>query len=239
MAIIGLAIALGVGNKNTQDTINDSVHTQVLSDPERGLNAILADLNGNTVSTLSEGFSSSAFVVNNSLSGNKTVCMPVLELAQMLLNNQNGIKNTVSIKDEEGYVLSMLNMEGDTFLKEDYITMASGKFKFSFIGHRCDGGIYVKGEDDGINHGRLLHKYVDFLKSQNNRELKSNWNKFKDFFTDTVIDGIKYVVIDGVKYYLYDIPIEELEKLIEEGLVELPSYIEISEVLNDGLNWFH
>ncbi|KAL7468597.1 hypothetical protein ACHAXS_008834, partial [Conticribra weissflogii] len=69
MAIIGLAIALGVGNKNTQDAINDSIHMQTLSDPERGLNAILTDLNGNTVSTVSKGFSSTAFAVNDAVSG--------------------------------------------------------------------------------------------------------------------------------------------------------------------------
>ncbi len=169
MAIIGLAIALGVGNKNTQDAINDSIHMQTLSDPDRGLKAVLTDLDGNPVSTVSKGFSATAtaFEVNDTVSGTMTACISAMDLAQMLLNNENGIKNTVSIKDGEGYVVSLLNMEGDVVIMNDYITMASGKFKFSFDSPECNGAVDMNGEDDGTNHRHLMHEYVEVLTLEN------------------------------------------------------------------------
>lgn len=170
MAIVGLAIALGVGNKNTQDTINDSVHTQTMSDPDRGLNAVLTDLNGNPVSTVSKGFTATAFSVNDTVSGSMTACISALDIAQMLLNNENGIKNTVSIEDGEGYVVSLLNMEGDVAIMNDYITFASGKFKFSFDSPECDEAIDMTSEGDDLNHRRLMHDYVEVLRSLNQQD---------------------------------------------------------------------
>mmetsp|Transcript_32397 Transcript_32397/g.62385 ORF Transcript_32397/g.62385 Transcript_32397/m.62385 type:complete len:287 (+) Transcript_32397:105-965(+) len=143
LALIALAITLGLvvrrGDKDTQDVIAASIQTKVGATPGRGSDAILTDKDGNVVSTVAEGRTISAITVTDpNDNANKTACVSLSDLAQMVLNNENGIKNTMSIKDESGGITSILNMDGDIEVDDDQVVFGSGKYQFVFDSPECN-----------------------------------------------------------------------------------------------------
>ncbi|KAL7464873.1 hypothetical protein ACHAXS_005205 [Conticribra weissflogii] len=189
LAVIGTAVAFGIiMHKNIQATQNaidelKNIHI-VQMDNSSGLDAILTDANGKAIVTVAEGHTVSAVTIKDETSGGTASCISMDDLAEMVVNSEKGIRNIVSFKDEEGHASAVFFMDGDTLVSDEYVTLASGKYRFEFDSPKCqskdhdsngvaDADVDVDaGMDIGKRHlaGRsLLSSKVDVIKSGESR----------------------------------------------------------------------
>mmetsp|Transcript_2712 Transcript_2712/g.5244 ORF Transcript_2712/g.5244 Transcript_2712/m.5244 type:complete len:326 (+) Transcript_2712:42-1019(+) len=173
IVLTALAIALGIvvsqGDKETQNVITESVHTKVEADPARGMSAVLVDMEGNVVSTVAEGHSVSATSFVDPNSGNKTVCVPMNDLVKMVLNTENGIKNTMSIKDQSGDVISIVNLEGDAEIGDEEVSLASGKYTFILNSSACTSKARRRRR---LYNRKLFNEHLQSMRMYGNRRLQ-------------------------------------------------------------------
>ncbi len=185
LALIAIAASFAVIMTKNTNTTQDAIAAFQRSgnafrvDPK---NDVLTNANGDSVVTVTEGQTVSAVIIKDENSGDKVSCISMDDVAQMVVNSEKGIRNIVSVHDEDGNVNSVLAMDGNTVVTDDYVTFALGQWMVSFDSPACQGTdvdeVNVDVEiDDRDRHlvGRgLLNSHVASIKSGESRQLGSS-----------------------------------------------------------------